>query len=92
MVTNWDGPFVITQIISECTVVIRSEIGRLYKSNVSRLQPWRGREQPKEGVAPKVKELAIVKLPEPTRKVPKRGPGRPKGSARRGSRPRKSLR
>ena len=43
LVSNWDGPFVITRVVSESTCVIRSLIGKLYKSNVGRLRPWRGR-------------------------------------------------
>ena len=63
-------------------MVIRSKICRFYKSNVARLRPWRRREPSEEGGAPalKVLELEVVKLPEPVRKEPKRGRGRPKGS------------
>ena len=43
LASNWDGPFMITRVISDATVVIRSAIGRLYKSNVARLRVWRGR-------------------------------------------------
>ena len=34
----------ITKVISEHTVVMKSLLGRLYKSNMARLQPWRGRD------------------------------------------------
>ena len=43
LASNWDGPFMITRVISDTTVVIRSSLGRLYKSNVARLRVWRGR-------------------------------------------------
>ena len=37
---DWDGPFEITRVISEVTVVIRSVRGKLYKAHVDRLRPW----------------------------------------------------
>ena len=39
---DWDGPFTIISVLSETTVVIRSTVGRLYKSHVARLRPWLG--------------------------------------------------
>ena len=75
LTTNWDGPHVITRVISECTVVIRSPLGRLYKSNVARLRPWRGRETSDETVGLGLQNLIsnerirIVKPASEPRKV-----------------------
>ncbi len=38
---NWDGPHVVTRVISDRTVVIRDPLGRSHKSNVARLRFWR---------------------------------------------------
>ena len=48
LASNWDGPFTITRVVSESTVVIRSAKGRLYKSNVARLREWKGRTESTE--------------------------------------------
>ena len=37
---DWDGPFEVTRVISEVTVIIRSIRGKLYKAHVDRLRPW----------------------------------------------------
>ena len=50
LLPDWDGPFQITHVISETTVVIRSIKGSLYKSHVDRLRPWLGRDPDKEDV------------------------------------------
>ena len=89
LTTNWDGPHVITRVISECTVVIRSPIGRLYKSNVARLRPWRGREMSTEMAGQGLQDLIsndrirIVKPDSP----PKRGRGWPRKVVKRVSKP-----
>ena len=66
-------------MVSEATVVIKSSIGRLYKSNVTRLRPWKGRESAHvmgelgiEGLLPEIPVLLSV-IP-----IHKKGPGRPK--------------
>ena len=79
LTSNWDGPFVVTRVISESTVVIKSSIGRLYKSNVARLRPWMGREIPPVLGDLGIKELlpeVPVPIAEPIKT--KRGPGRPR--------------
>ena len=40
---NWDGPWTITQKISDNTVLMRDANGRNQKSCVDRLKPWKGR-------------------------------------------------
>ena len=35
LTSNWDGPFTISRIVSETTMVIKSKIERFYKSNVA---------------------------------------------------------
>ena len=76
---NWDGPFIISRIVSETTVVIKSSIGRFYKSNVARLRPWRGREM----ATGKDKVVTVEPLVEAVLKtvgpvVGKKGRGRPR--------------
>ena len=79
LASNWDGPFVITRVVSDTTVVIRSDIGRMYKSNVARLRPWRGREESTETYGLGVQEvLSQEGLGERTQVLPKKGPGRPR--------------
>ena len=41
---NWDGPHTVVQSISQTTVLIKSEMGRVRPSNVARLRPWLGRD------------------------------------------------
>ena len=36
--TNWDGPYVIRDVISDHTVVLCSDSGKLFKSSVARLK------------------------------------------------------
>ena len=55
---NWDGPFEITRVISDVTVVIRSVRGRLYKAHVDRLRPWLALD-PAEELLP-LEELQLV--------------------------------
>ena len=75
LVSTWDGPFTIVRIISETTVVMESLNGRLYKSNVARLRPWKGRELSGEtGETAK----AVLLNPDRLKGVTKRGPGRPR--------------
>ena len=79
LTTNWDGPHVITRVISECTVVIRSPLGRLYKSNVARLRPWRGRETSDETVGLGLQNLISnerIRIVKPASE-PRKGRGRP---------------
>ena len=45
LVYNWDGPFTITKVISESTIIMKALSGKLYKSNVARLRPWRGKQR-----------------------------------------------
>ena len=78
LAANWDGPFTVTQVISDTTVLIRSDKGKLKKSNVARLRLWLGRElhevtaESDDVLALKRSEESIVKL------VLKRGRGRPR--------------
>ena len=78
--SNWDGPFTITRVVSESTVVIRSSIGRLYKSNVARLREWKGRTESMEkygnGEDDLIVDQPIAKVVKMTQ--PKRGRGRPR--------------
>ena len=79
LVYNWDGPFVITRVVSECTVIIRSGQGRLYKSHVARLRRWKGVDPNIElqtDILETIPELKIVDLPK--LRTGKRG--RPPGS------------
>ena len=41
---NWDGPHTVVKCISQTTVLIRSEMGRVRTSNVARLRAWTGRD------------------------------------------------
>ena len=76
---NWDGPFTITRVVSDVTVVIRSEMGRMYKSNVARLRPWRGRDFTTQMYGLGVEEiLSQDRLRKLEGLEPKRGPGRPR--------------
>ena len=93
VVSNWDGPFVVTRVISECTVVIRSltgsSMGRLYKSNVARLRPWRGREMSTERVEPGIQDLLSedrIEIIKPCTE-PKKGRGRPRKVVKRTVKP-----
>ena len=79
LASNWDGPFVVTRVVSDCTVVIRSEIGRMYKSNVSRLRAWRGREMSTKMYGVGLEEiLSGGNLKDMVQVIPKKGPGRPR--------------
>ena len=79
LASNWDGPFIVTRVVSDCTVMIRSLIGRIYKSNVARLRPWKGRDLTTEtyglGVDELLRKVVERKMDHST---PKRGPGRPR--------------
>ena len=78
LASNWDGPFVITRVISDATVVIRSAIGRLYKSNVARLRVWRGRAMTTELYGLGIEEILSEGGLQPlVVEVPKRKLGRP---------------
>ena len=78
LAANWDGPFVITEVISESTVFIQSSAGRTYKSNVARLRPWKGRESATEMDGMCITDdLNTGEMPI-IDKVVKRGPGRPR--------------
>ena len=80
LASNWDGPFIVVRIVSQTTVVIESSIGRFYKSNVSRLRPWKGRDMPP------VTDDDVLPSPSLPVNIPvvvkglKRGRGRPLGS------------
>ena len=93
LVSNWDGPHLVTGVISDRTVVIKSLIGRLYKSNVARLRPWRGREV---STALYGKGMEDTTLSDRIRTaVPigeKRGPGRPRKIPNKVSKPKKKPR
>ena len=79
LASNWDGPFIITRVISDVTVVIRSDIGRMYKSNVARLRIWRGRAYSDENYGLEIEEiLKQDRIRRLEGSVPKRGPGRPR--------------
>ena len=82
LASNWDGPFTITKVISETTVIIRSAIGRLYKSNVARLREWKGRTESTERYGIGVDDLT-PRVPEtvPVVNPLKRGRGRPRKNA-----------
>ena len=79
LASNWDGPFTVTRVVSESTVVIRSDLGRMYKSNVARLRPWKGRNESEDqyglGLEDAIAETRKRKLDN---LPPKRGRGRPK--------------
>ena len=80
LASNWDGPFTITRVVSESTVVIRSAIGRLYKSNVARLREWKGRTESMEKYGTGEEDLRVDPPVVKVVKVaqPKRGRGRPR--------------
>ena len=74
---NWDGPWRITQRISDSTVLMRDTYGRNQKSNVARLKPWKGREYSQEMFEMGKEEREHVK--RELSKIPvKRGRGRPR--------------
>ena len=80
LASNWDGPFTITGIVSDCTVVIRSLAGRMYKSNVARLREWKGRDLMSDSY-----ELGVETLIEQSKKRrlvkdPVKARGRPRKS------------
>ena len=72
---NWDGPFTVVRIVSESTVVIKSKIGRLYKSNVARLRMWRGDEEAHSNA---LDDPDGGKPPHLATTGAKKGPGRPR--------------
>ena len=37
---NWDGPFTITELVSETTVIMKGKHGKYHKSNVRYLKPY----------------------------------------------------
>ena len=41
---NWDGPHTVVKCISQTTVLIQSEAGKVRTSNVARLRAWAGRD------------------------------------------------
>ena len=74
---NWDGPWRITQKISDDTVLMGDTYGRSQKSNVARLKPWKGREYSQEKFKMGREEREQVKLE--LSKIPERkGRGRPR--------------
>ena len=74
---NWDGPWRITQRVSDDTVLMRDTFGRNQKSNVARLKPWKGREYSTEMFKMGQEEKEEMKR-ELDKVVEKRGPGRPR--------------
>ena len=74
---NWDGPWRITQRISDDTVLMGDTYGRNQKSNVARLKPWKGREYSKEMFKMGKEERDQVKR-ELSQIPVKRGRGRPR--------------
>ena len=69
----------VTRIISDCTVMIRSLIGRMYKSNVARLRTWRGRDLTTETYGLGIDELLEESRVKRLEGAPvKRRPGRPR--------------
>ena len=81
--TNWDGPHVVRKVVSQSTVIIRSTIGKLYKSNVARLKPWLGRAMAERMYGLKTvfpeEEPEDIQIVTP---IVKRGPGRPRTVAK----------
>ena len=75
---NWDGPFTVTQVISESTVFIQGVDGKLRKSNVARLRLWRGRELDELSTERGITEIITENERRRVNEVPKRGPGRPR--------------
>ena len=39
---DWDGPFEVTRVISEVTVILRSVRGKLYKAHVDQIRYSQG--------------------------------------------------
>ena len=74
---NWDGPWRITQRISDNTILMRDMYGRNQKSNVDRLKPWKGREFATEQFQMGTEELKQLSKRIADKPV-KRGRGRPK--------------
>ena len=72
---NWDGPFTVARIVSESTVVIKSKIGRLYKSNVARLRRWHGDERAHSNIHD---DSASTGVTHRATTGTKKGPGRPR--------------
>ena len=76
---NWDGPFTVIRVISDTTVIIRSLIGRLYKSHVARLRAWRGISLTTEMFGDGIMEIIEEDRLRVLESAPvKRGPGRPR--------------
>ena len=73
LASNWDGPFIVTRVVSDCHDKIPG------KSNVARLRPWKGRDLTTEMYGLGVDEL-LRKAVECRKDqvTPKRGPGRPR--------------
>ena len=44
LANNWDGPYTVVKCISQATVLIQSEGGKIRTSNVARLRSWTGRD------------------------------------------------